>query len=119
MATVPKILRFLNADVRATESLVWFACEDGKKYALPIANHAIGGIIDGLSNLHLGRREGDLLTLTVSSSQAAARPDGSKALLLTTQEQGTIAFALSDEGIAALLRDLAALQRVQKLTSKQ
>jgi hypothetical protein len=115
---IPKVVGFLGADVGEDDCVVHFACDDGKQYSLPISLRAVGSVIDGLGRLNLpGRLLGALPTLTVESSKAAARPDGSRALLLTTKEEGTIAFALSDQGIGFLLRDLTEMQRVAPASS--
>ena|SRR6266404_4843817 len=113
-ATVPKITGFAGIEADGTDFLIWFACADGKKYKLPVANSAFAAIVDGLNGfIPPGVIGPSRPTVDVEESQAVARPDGSRALLFRTRQMGTIAFALTDEGIRVLLRDLADLQRVQ------
>ena len=60
----------------------------------------------------MARFEGEATTVTVLSSSAGARPDGSTALLLQTRELGTIAFEVDQRAIDALRRDLTACEQV-------
>jgi hypothetical protein len=53
------------------------------------------------------------LTLTVTASQASARADERKAIMIQTQELGPIALELSEEAIAILQKQLAELRAIQ------
>jgi hypothetical protein len=56
----------------------------------------------------------DLSTVTVLSSRALIRPDGRYAIELTTREVGPIAFEVDRRAIAALRRDLSAIEVAMK-----
>ena len=56
----------------------------------------------------------DRLTLTVSASKPVARADSRKAIELTTQELGPIAFELPDAAIPILQEQLAKLQTMPR-----
>ena len=53
-----------------------------------------------------------LTTLTVSESDVGATADGATALLLTTKEQGTIAFRIDLTSIAILRRELVKAETI-------
>lgn len=60
----------------------------------------------------MARMDGEFTTVTVLASWAAARPDGTTALVLNTKEAGPIAFSVDRKAIAALRRDLAACEQL-------
>lgn len=49
-------------------------------------------------------------TLTVVSSRAALRPDGTTALILDTKEMGAIAFAVDLQAVQYLRSELAEIE---------
>jgi hypothetical protein len=117
---VPKITRVLKVEPAGSDFTIWVLGEDGKKYQMPLAAEAIGSFIDSFEEINPTRGgQSTVRTLVALSSRAVIRPDGTKALLFRTQEAGTIAFALPDEGIRVLLRDLADLQAIQSPSTKQ
>jgi len=119
-ARVPKILRVLNVEPDGDDFKIWVASEDGKKYSMTLARQGVGSFIDAFEDVNPTKRgQHTVQTLTVQSSRAVARPDGAKALMFQTLEAGTIAFALSDEGIQALLKSLAALRPIKAPSTRQ
>ncbi len=56
----------------------------------------------------------DYITVTVTGSQALARPDGRHAILLKTLEQGAIAFEVNATAIRFLRRELDAVELMMK-----
>ncbi len=53
-------------------------------------------------------------SLTITGSQALARPDGRYAILLKTLEQGAIAFEVNATAIHFLRRELDAIETMMK-----
>lgn len=54
----------------------------------------------------------DIRTLTVLGSQIVARADRRTAIVLTTKEQGAIAFEVTLEAIEVLRRELALAETI-------
>jgi hypothetical protein len=113
----PCFRSILRTERAGSQTVLWYAADDGKRYRIELDQNAVGQTIDTLQGTADVMTAGAVRTLTVVGLKAAATPD-QKGILIRTQEWGTIALAMPQEALTALRAGLAQLELLPESKAK-